>query len=188
MWNGRKVSKEIKLSKNCGQIWSICATENHCIVGDSNGTIYFLDSSFSTTNKILVNSQFNNQIRSLDYLEDLETLLIGTRGSEIYEYANGNFTCFMKGHFDGEVWGAATHPNKDLFVTCGGDKTVRIWNTREMVKASDPFDEDLRSCDWSSDGKYICVGGAKGNAFNLDADTLEVIGEVTSVLAKKSKH
>jgi len=157
-------------------------------VGDSSGTIYFLDSSFSVTDKIVVNSQFNTQIRSLDYLEDLETLLIGTRGAEIYEYADGKFSCYMKGHFDGEVWGAAAHPSENLFVTCGGDKTVRIWNTREMVRASEPFDEDLRSCDWSSDGKYICVGGARGKAFNLDADTLEVIGEVTSVLAKKSKH
>ena len=94
----------------------------------------------------------------------------------------------MHGHYDGEVWGAACHPKKTLFVTCGGDKTVRIWDTRKMIKVSEPFEDDIKSCDWSSDGKFICVGGANGKAYNLDANTLKVLGEVTSVLAKKSKH
>jgi microtubule-associated protein-like 6 len=117
-WNGRKASsKEIKLSKESGQIWSIFATKNILIIGDSSGTIYFLDKSFAVTDKIVVNSGFNTQIRSLDYLEDKKTLLIGTRACEIYEYANKKFTCLMKGHFDDEVWGAASHPSKDQFVT-----------------------------------------------------------------------
>ena len=94
----------------------------------------------------------------------------------------------MKGHFDGEVWGAAPHPSKTQFVTCGGDKTVRVWDTRKMLRASEPFSDDIKSCDWSSSGKYICVGGANGKAYNLNADTFEVLGEVTSVLANKSKH
>lgn len=187
-WSGRNVSKELKLSKKSGQIWSICSTKNNLIIGDSTGSIYFLDNKFTVKETIIVNSKFNTQIRSLDYLEDLGTLLIGTRGAEIYEYENGKFTCLMKGHFDGEVWGAASHPNKDQFVTCGGDKTVRVWDTRKMLRASDPFEDDIRSCDWASNAKFICVGGANGKAYNLDADSFEILGEVTSVLAGKSKH
>jgi WD40 repeat protein len=57
-----------------------------------------------------------------------------------------------------------------------------------MIRSSEPFEDDLKSCDWSSDGKFICVGGANGKAYNVDADTFKVLGEVTSVLAKKSKH
>lgn len=85
-WAGRKVSKEIKLSKESGQIWSICSTKNNLLIGDSSGTVYFLDSSYAVKKKIVVNSKFNTQIRSLDYLEDSDYLLVGTRASEIYEF------------------------------------------------------------------------------------------------------
>jgi microtubule-associated protein-like 6 len=107
-WSGRIASsKVLKLSKESGQIWSIYATKNKLIIGDSSGTIYFLDKSFKVTDKIVVNSDFNTQIRSLDYLEDKKTLLIGTRACEIYEYEDKKFTCLMRGHFHDEVWGAA---------------------------------------------------------------------------------
>lgn len=56
-----------------------------------------------------------------------------------------------------------------------------------MLRASEELEEDIRSCDWSSNSKFICVGGVNGNAYNLNADTLEILGEVTSVLASKNK-
>lgn len=188
IWNGRNASKSIKLSDASGQIWAVTSSKSYCIIGDSSGTIYFLNSKYKEERKLIVNSNFNTQIRSLDYLEDLDKLLVGTRGSEIYEFIGDDSKCYMKGHFDGEVWGAAAHPKETKFVTCGGDKTVRIWDTRKMLLASEPFENDIKSCDWSSDGKYICVGGANGKAYNLDAKTLDVLGEVTSVLAGKSDH
>lgn len=187
-WSGRSVSKEIKLSKDSGQIWSMCATSKFLIIGDSAGAVYFLDNTFATKKKVIINSKFNTQIRSIDYLEATDYLLVGTRGAEIYECIGEKQNCLMRGHYDGEVWGAASHPEKDIFVTCGGDKTVRIWDTRKMIKASDPFEADVKSCDWSSSGKFICVGGANGKVYNLDAKTLEVLGEVTSNLANKSNH
>lgn len=187
-WAGRKVTKEIKLSKDSGQIWSVCSTKKLLLIGDSAGTVYFLDTTFATKRKVVVNSQFNTQIRSIDYLEHSDMLLVGTRGAEIYEYVGDKATCYMRGHYDGEVWGAAAHPSETQFVTCGGDKTIRVWDTQKMLRASEPFEDDIRSCDWSSSAKFICVGGANGKAYNCNADTLEVLGEVTSVLAGKSKH
>lgn len=189
IWTGRKVSKAVQLSKESGQMWSLCSTKSYLIVGDSTGTVYFLDSKYEQKRKIVVNTQFNPQIRSLDYLEDSDMLLVGTRGAEIYEYVKSDKgKCLMRGHFDGEVWGAAVHPSETLFATCGGDKTVRIWDTRKMIIASEPFAADIKSLDWSSNGKWLCIGGADGKAYNVDAKTLNVLGEVTSILAKKSDH
>lgn len=34
----------------------------------------------------------------------------------------------MQGHYDGEVWGCAASPKEHKFVSCGGDKTVRLWD------------------------------------------------------------
>ena len=189
IWTGRKVSKAVQLSKDSGQMWALCSTKSNLIVGDSTGTVYFLDSKFEQKRKIVVNTQFNPQIRAIDYLEDSDMLLVGTRGAEIYEYVKSDKgKWLMRGHFDGEVWGAAAHPSETLFVTWGGDKTIRVWDTRKMVAASEPFESDIKSWDWSSNGKWIWVGGANGKAFNVDAKTLAVLGEVTSILAKKSDH
>lgn len=55
--------------------------------------------------------------------------MIGTRGSELYEKTGDEYKCILKGHYDGEVWGCATHPSEHLYASCGGDKTVRLWDT-----------------------------------------------------------
>jgi WD40 repeat protein len=56
-----------------------------------------------------------------------------------------------------------------------------------MLRASEELEADVRSCDWSSNGKFICIGGVNGKAYNLNADTLEILGEVESVLASKAR-
>jgi WD40 repeat protein len=55
-------------------------------------------------------------------------LLIGTKASEIYEVSllsHAEVYKLVEGHFDtrGEVWGIATHPKMQRFVTCGDDMT-----------------------------------------------------------------
>lgn len=40
----------------------------------------------------------------------------------------GKWSCIMQGHYDGEVWGCAASPKEHKFVSCGGDKTVRLWD------------------------------------------------------------
>lgn len=55
--------------------------------------------------------------------------MVGTRGSEILEIKNWrDIESLMTGHFDGELWGLAIHPFHPLCATCGGDKTIRIWD------------------------------------------------------------
>lgn len=41
-----------------------------------------------------------------------DTLLVATRGGEIFEFnqETGKATVFLRGHFDSELWGLATHP------------------------------------------------------------------------------
>jgi hypothetical protein len=41
-----------------------------------------------------------------------DTLLVATRGGEIFEFnqATGKAAVYLRGHFDLELWGLATHP------------------------------------------------------------------------------
>ena len=77
----------------------------------------------------------------------------------------------MKGHYDGQLTGLAVSKVDNKFVTCGGDKTVRIWDadTYQMVVQTmiGKFENDLRAIDWSYDGSSIVVGDDKGNIYLL---------------------
>ena len=104
-------------------------------------------------------------------------MLIGTRGSEIYEIkSEDDYTCLLQGHYDGELWGLAVNPTNSQYVTCGGDKTIRIWDATKntMLKGTDPFKKDLRALDWANDGSFIIAGDMKGKIHLLDPETLEV--------------
>ena len=37
-----------------------------------------------------------------------------------------------QGHVD-EMWGLATHPYQNIFLTCGHDRQVCLWNTEEHM-------------------------------------------------------
>lgn len=40
------------------------------------------------------------------------------------------WVCISQGHVD-EMWGLATHPSQNIFLTCGHDRQVCLWNTEE---------------------------------------------------------
>jgi echinoderm microtubule-associated protein-like 6 len=46
-------------------------------------------------------------------------ILVGTRGGEIVEFGGPKPMVYMRSHFDGELWGLATHPTKEEFITVG---------------------------------------------------------------------
>ncbi len=66
-------------------------------------------------------------IRSLCW--NVETLLVGTQSSEIYEiHVNNpeNAVCLCQGHAEGELWALAVSPKiNEIFATASDDKTVR---------------------------------------------------------------
>ena len=53
----------------------------------------------------------------------------------------------VEGHYDGEVWGLATSPREYQYITCGGDKIIRLWDmeSKKMLGCSKPFENDIRA-------------------------------------------
>lgn len=49
-----------------------------------------------------------------------------------------------------------------------------------MLKASELFEFDVTSLDWSSDGTFLAVGDRKGNAKLVDAETLQIWGSLAA--------
>lgn len=56
-----------------------------------------------------------------------------------------------------------------------------------MLRASEPFEFDLKSCDWSPNGEFLVCGGEAGAVYSVSAGSLSEISAVKSQMAKKNK-
>lgn len=54
-----------------------------------------------------------------------------------------------------------------------------------MLRASEPFAEDLTAIDWSQDSKILMVGDRNGYAYSVDANSMKTLGKYKSTLADK---
>ena len=60
---------------------------------------------------------------------------------------------------EGELWGLAVHPNRQLIVTASDDGTVRLWNLNShSLHALINIGRPVRCAAFSHDGKVIAVG------------------------------
>ena len=148
-------------------------------------------------------------VRSVCLMND--DLLVGTAGSEIFEvkmddsleyseFPEGvinwpktddlGVTCLSEGHFSGDVWGLATHPCKDLFVTGGDDEFVRLWGFSDRnCLAFKRIDVKCRALayqpagKWNQDCPHLAIGTNTGAVLVVDGELKENSG----VLAELSK-
>ncbi len=67
------------------------------------------------------------------------------------------------GHSEGELWGLAVHPIRDIYASASYDGDIKIWNikTKRMIKKY-KTDLEVRCIDFSPDGLSIAVGSKDG--------------------------
>lgn len=69
----------------------------------------------------------------------------------------------MQGHGTRELWGLASHPRKDEFVTVGDDGTLRVWDAKNFAQVKTvQIDAAARAVIYSPDGNLIAVGFGNG--------------------------
>lgn len=123
------------------------------------------------------------QIQAVSVKEN--SLLIGTKASEIYEVSlldNTEVYRLVEGHFSSraEVWGLAIHPSLNRFITCGDDMTVRLWdsrNTKQLRMTS--LDSTARAVAIHPDGSQVAVATFEGDVHILSDDLVRLITKVT---------
>ncbi|XP_072231900.1 echinoderm microtubule-associated protein-like 3 isoform X2 [Leuresthes tenuis] len=111
---------------------------------------------------------------------DEEELLVGTTRNAILRgtFSDG-FVAIVQGHVD-EMWGLATHPAQNIFLSCGHDRQVCLWNTEEHKLDWCIILEEYGLCaDFCPNGSVVSVGLSTGRWVVLDLLTSEVISEST---------
>jgi len=122
------------------------------------------------------------QIQSLATKEG--KILIGTKGSEIYEVNALNPAetfRWMQGHYEerSELWGLDVYSKGNKFVTAGDDMTVRIWDMKghQQLHIAN-VNSKLRSVAFNFDGTNIAVATFEGRIKVLSADLQTLIVDV----------
>uniref|UniRef100_A0A673XX37 EMAP like 3 n=1 Tax=Salmo trutta TaxID=8032 RepID=A0A673XX37_SALTR len=113
------------------------------------------------------------------YVNGEEVLVGTTRNAILRGTFSDGFVAIVQGHVD-EMWGLATHPSQDVFLTCGHDRQVCVWNTEEHKLDWCTTLEEYGLCaDFCPNGAVVSVGLSTGRWLVLDLQTKEVISDYT---------
>ncbi|XP_005172258.2 echinoderm microtubule-associated protein-like 3 isoform X1 [Danio rerio] len=110
---------------------------------------------------------------------DGEELLVGTTRNAILRgtFSDG-FVAIVQGHVD-EMWGLATHPTQNIFVTCGNDRQLCVWNAEDHRLDWCTTLEDSGLCaDFCPNGAVVSVGLSTARWVVLDLQTKEVVADL----------
>ncbi|XP_067301367.1 echinoderm microtubule-associated protein-like 3 isoform X1 [Pseudorasbora parva] len=111
---------------------------------------------------------------------DGEELLVGTTRNAILRgtFSDG-FVAIVQGHTD-EMWGLATHPSQNIFLTCGNDRQVCVWNSEDhKLDWCTPLEESGLCADFCPNGALVSVGLSTGRWVVLDLQTKDVVSDLT---------
>ncbi|XP_043099627.1 echinoderm microtubule-associated protein-like 3 isoform X2 [Puntigrus tetrazona] len=110
---------------------------------------------------------------------DGEELLVGTTRNAILRgtFSDG-FVAIVQGHVD-EMWGLAAHPTQNIFLTCGNDRQVCVWNAEDhKLDWCTTLEESGLCADFSPNGAVVSVGLSTGRWVVLDLQTKEVMSDL----------
>ena len=181
VWSGGSLLKTVKAHSR--QVWALCSNQDELLTGGSEGTIAVWNPKFEQVRSVSIEDySLCAGIRSID-VNPSGSILLGTRGAEIIEIKNWeDVENISTGHFNGELWGLAVHPFQPMCATCGGDKTIRVWDLVQgvMLLAIKPLPHDMRAIDWSPDGGLLVSGLVNGVVILLDSNSLSTLSTLQS--------
>jgi microtubule-associated protein-like 6 len=133
VFKGRKVEKVVLA--HTSSVNSLYSTAKGLVSGGKDGYVKLWDNSLNKLQEYnlaeATPKPYRACVRSVVWDMASNKILVGTKGSEIYEISKGSKRTVLlnQGHCSGELWGLAMHPtDSDLLATSGDDKTVRVWS------------------------------------------------------------
>eukprot|EP00073_Rattus_norvegicus_P024716 XP_006239744.1 PREDICTED: echinoderm microtubule-associated protein-like 4 isoform X2 [Rattus norvegicus] len=169
-----QISRQIKAHD--GSVFTLCQMRNGMLLtgGGKDRKIILWDHDLNLEREIEVPDQYGT-IRAVAEGK-AEQFLVGTSRNFILRGTfNDGFQIEVQGHTD-ELWGLATHPFKDLLLTCAQDRQVCMWNSVEhRLEWTRLVDEPGHCADFHPSGTVVAIGTHSGRWFVLDAETRDLV-------------
>ncbi|CAH2254713.1 echinoderm microtubule-associated -like 4 isoform X1 [Pelobates cultripes] len=169
-----QISKQIKAHD--GSVFTLCQMRNGMLLtgGGKDRKVIMWDHNLNPEREIEVPDQYGT-IRAVAEGK-ADQFLIGTSRNFILRGTfNDGFQVEVQGHTD-ELWGLATHPFKDLLLTCAQDKQVCLWNSVDhSLEWTRLLDETGHCADFHPSGIVVAIGTHSGRWFVLDAETRDLV-------------
>ncbi|XP_048209007.1 echinoderm microtubule-associated protein-like 4 isoform X2 [Perognathus longimembris pacificus] len=169
-----QISKQIKAHD--GSVFTLCQMRNGMLLtgGGKDRKIILWDHDLNPEREIEVPDHYGT-IRAVAEGK-ADQFLVGTSRNFILRATfNDGFQIEVQGHTD-ELWGLATHPFKDLLLTCAQDRQVCMWNSAEhRLEWTRLVDEPGHCADFHPSGTVVAIGTHSGRWFVLDAETRDLV-------------
>ncbi|XP_032208746.1 echinoderm microtubule-associated protein-like 4 isoform X4 [Mustela erminea] len=169
-----QISKQIKAHD--GSVFTLCQMRNGMLLtgGGKDRKIILWDHDLNPEREIEVPDHYGT-IRAVAEGK-ADQFLVGTSRNFILRGTfNDGFQIEVQGHTD-ELWGLATHPFKDLLLTCAQDRQVCMWNSVEhRLEWTRLVDEPGHCADFHPSGTVVAIGTHSGRWFVLDAETRDLV-------------
>ncbi|XP_006000802.1 echinoderm microtubule-associated protein-like 4 isoform X2 [Latimeria chalumnae] len=169
-----QISRQIKAHD--GSVFTLCQMRNGMLLtgGGKDRKIILWDHDLNPEREIEVPDQYGT-IRAVAEGKG-DQFLVGTSRNFILRATfNDGFQVEVQGHTD-ELWGLATHPFKDLFLSCAQDRQVCLWNSVDhTLEWTRLLDEPGHCADFHPSGVVVAIGTHSGRWFVLDAETRDLV-------------
>uniref|UniRef100_A0A8C5KLW3 Echinoderm microtubule associated protein like 4 n=1 Tax=Jaculus jaculus TaxID=51337 RepID=A0A8C5KLW3_JACJA len=169
-----QINRQIKAHD--GSVFTLCQMRNGMLLtgGGKDRKIILWDHDLNPEREIEVPDQYGT-IRAVAEGK-ADQFLVGTSRNFILRGTfNDGFQIEVQGHTD-ELWGLATHPFKDLLLTCAQDRQVCMWNSVEhRLEWTRLVDEPGHCADFHPSGTVVAIGTHSGRWFVLDAETRDLV-------------
>uniref|UniRef100_A0A8C7ZI82 EMAP like 3 n=1 Tax=Oryzias sinensis TaxID=183150 RepID=A0A8C7ZI82_9TELE len=162
-----------------GSVFTLCTLQDGALLsgGGKDRKIIRWSADLAPERECEVNHDKFGTVRTIAAMDEEELLVGTTRNAILRGTFSDGFLAIVQGHVD-EMWGLASHPSQSLFLTCGHDRQVCLWEAEEHRLSWSVSLEEYGLCaDFCPNGSTVSVGLNTGRWVVLDLLTQEVISE-----------
>uniref|UniRef100_A0A4W6CVH9 EMAP like 3 n=1 Tax=Lates calcarifer TaxID=8187 RepID=A0A4W6CVH9_LATCA len=126
-----KSAADIKTLAHEGSVFTLCTLQGGALLsgGGKDRKIIRWSADLAPERECEIPEKFG-AVRTIADVDGEELLVGTTRNAVLRGTFSDGFVAIVQGHVD-EMWGLATHPSQNIFLTCGHDRQVCLWNTEE---------------------------------------------------------
>uniref|UniRef100_A0A3Q3GBK9 EMAP like 4 n=1 Tax=Labrus bergylta TaxID=56723 RepID=A0A3Q3GBK9_9LABR len=170
-----QISRQVKAHE--GSVFCLCEMRSGTLLtgGGKDRKIILWDHELRADRDIEVPDQYGT-IRAVSEGKGEEFLVGTSRNFILRGTFNDGFLVEVQGHTD-ELWGLASHPSREMFLTCAQDRMVCVWNSanhRLLWTLSLP-QEHGHCADFHPSGAVVAIGTHSGKWYVLDAETTDLV-------------